>query len=389
MEISLMYVFIAAIGFGLIAVILLGLLLSKVKLMSVIISDQSSKEFNHLLGVINDLSTSTNLRIDGIITSQNDIKEQNVNLLKLIGDSFKENAFNSLKQFEGLSQQNSNSIESFKKISNAINLRFDDVINGQTESKESNAGLQGLITKSFNESENKITTAVNLLSDNQNSIHGENKELNSEMKTLIAAYSEEQKTSSARYFSVLNQEQKDNSASTQKQINEAHDHLSNKVGSLSRELDRELKTQSFKIKQERTSAFEQLSSLIQTIRVENLSEITSNIAKQKNLKINTSDFEKHLGDCKVVQMIDKHTGQVTRFNYEKGIKRSSDTLDGDVLKYQMFFDDQGKVSKGVEFNDNGDITFEYEYDKAGEISKRNEYIYSNKTKAPKKLEKVY
>jgi len=273
-----------------------------------------------------------------------------VHLLSEFGSTYK-------KQFAELAEQSANNSESYKQF---------------------------LVDSTQN-----ISTSINQLSDFQSNIQFENKELIKKVEAKVTANLEDMETTSAKHFEALKQEHKESNASTQKQFSETHEHISNKVSSLSRVLDSELKTQSFKTKQERTSDFEQLSSLIQTIRVENLSEITSNIAKQKNLKISTSDFEKYLGDCKVVQMTDKHTGQVTRFTYEKGTKRSSDTFAGDVLKYQMFFDNEGRVSKGVEFNDKGDIAFEYEYDKAGEIGKRSEYIYSAKTKNPKKIEKVY
>jgi hypothetical protein len=357
MEISLMYVFSSTVGLGLISIILLGVLLNKTKLMNASILEQSSKENNNLVQAVKELSTSTNLRFDGVIATQNENKDFNVNLHKLIKDSFKQNDINSEKRLTELVRQNTNNSEHYKQA--------------------------------LTDSTKKISTAVNEVSEKQTSIQTEDKALNAEITKLITTKSEDQKTISDKHFTQLKQEQDVSNSSIQKQVSKAHEQLTNSIGILSSEFERELKTQSFITKQERTSAFEQLLSLIQTIRVENLSDITNSIAKHKNLKISTADFEKQLGDCKVVQMTDKHTGQVTHFNYEKGIKRSSDTLDGDSLKYQMFFDDGGKVSKGVEFNDNGDVAFEYEYDKAGEIGKRNEYIYSSKTKVPKKIEKVY
>lgn len=357
MEINLMYVFIATVAQGLILLILLGILLNKTKQMNTSISEKSSKDYNSLLKALNDLSASTNLRIDDVINKQTESLKANTDLQKLIIDNFNETLSNYKKQFIDLTERSANDFESYKQL--------------------------------LVDATQHISTSISHFSDEQSNLRNENKALSKEIKLLLTSNLEVIETSSAKYFTALNQGQKDNSVSTQKQASEIYEHLSNKVGSLSRELDKELKAQSFKTKQERTSAFEQLSSLLQTIRVENLSEITSNIAKQKNLKIDTSDFEKYLGDCKVVQMTDKNTGQITRFNYEKGIKRSSDTLAGDVLKYRMLFDNEGKVSKGVEFNEKGDIAFEYEYDKAGEISKRNEYIYSTTTKTPKKIEKVY
>lgn len=357
MEISLMYVFIATMGLGLIAIVLLGVLLNKTKQMNMSILEQNSIDNKKLLQTVKELSISTDLRFDGIISGQNAHEEFNIKLQKLIEDNFNQSSIRFEKQF----------------------TEFETLSANHSESCE----------QAISDSAKDISAAINKVSEKQTDIQTEDKGLNDKLSKLITAKSEVQKTISDKYFTELIQEQNDSKASTQQEISKAHEHLSNKIGTLSRELEKELKTQSFRTKQERTSAFEQLSSLIQTIRIENLSEITSSIAKSKNLKISTSDFEKDLGDCKVVQMIDKHTGQVTRFNYEKGVKRSSDTLAGDLLKYQMLFDDEGKVSKGIEFNDNGDIAFEYEYDKAGEIGKRNEYIYSSKTKVPKKIEKVY
>jgi hypothetical protein len=357
MEVDLMYVFIATVGFGLIAIILLGVLLNKSKQMNSSISEQNSKEYNDLVKVVNDLSTSTNLRFNEIIDGQKAGKEFNIAFQELIENSFKKSSSNSEKQYDELTQKNISNSELTKQL---------------------------LSTTGDN-----ISQAINAVTESQANIHAESKHIFTELKAQLAEGFKEQRTGSDKHFTELQLEQNNNDSLTQKQLSKVHDKLSEKLDITNDNFEKELKTQAFTTKQDRTSAFEQLSNLVQTLRVGNLTELTNNIAKQKNLTISTADFEKHLGDCKVVQMTDKHTGQVTRFNYEKGIKRSSDTLAGDTLKYQMFFDNEGKVSKGIEFNDNGDISFEYEYDKAGEIGKRNEYIYSDKAEAPKKIEKVY
>ncbi|WP_371377693.1 hypothetical protein [Thalassotalea aquiviva] len=135
------------------------------------------------------------------------------------------------------------------------------------------------------------------------------------------------------------------------------------------------KTLSFERKQDWHSGLEQLTSLIASLRIENLIEITNELAKHQELSVDTDEFTKQLGDCKVLKITDKHSGQVTEVFYENGIKRSSDTFDGDLLKYQMFFNEDGKPEKGLEFDKQERIIFEYLYDDAGEIHQRTDVTY--------------
>ncbi|RTR33240.1 hypothetical protein [Shewanella atlantica] len=155
------------------------------------------------------------------------------------------------------------------------------------------------------------------------------------------------------------------------------------------ELGKEANNLLFTHKQQQLSNLETLSSLIQNLRVQNLVELTNELAQHTELKVDTSDFVKHLGECKVVKIEDKHTGQMTQVYYENGIKHSSDTLQGEQLKYQMFYDLEGKLVKGIEYGDDQQVSFEYLYDDAGEISQRLEYVYDANGKQTDPIKKVY
>lgn len=155
------------------------------------------------------------------------------------------------------------------------------------------------------------------------------------------------------------------------------------------ELEKNAKEQTFTNKQHQLSNLETLSSLIQNLRVQNLVELTNELAQHTELTVDTLDFVKHLGECKVVKIEDKNTGQVTQVYYENGIKHSSDTLQGEQLKYQMFYDQEGRLAKGIEFNSDQQISFEYVYDAAGEINERLEYVYDANGKQSDPIKKIY
>ncbi|QQX81375.1 hypothetical protein JK628_05790 [Shewanella sp. KX20019] len=155
------------------------------------------------------------------------------------------------------------------------------------------------------------------------------------------------------------------------------------------ESEKEQKTNAFSSKQEQLSNLAQLSSLVKTLRIENVIELTNELGKHNELKVETSDFIKHLGDCKVLKIEDIHSGQITQVYYENGIKRSTDTFAGKNLKYQMFYDATGKAQRGIELDSEGNTTFEYIYDDAGEISKRIEFSYDGTGKKSKQIEKTY
>ncbi|TYL46652.1 hypothetical protein [Marinomonas sp. IMCC 4694] len=145
----------------------------------------------------------------------------------------------------------------------------------------------------------------------------------------------------------------------------------------------------FSNNQKHLETFEQLTNQVQMLRIENIVELTNELGKHKKLQVNSNDFIKHLGDCKVVKIEDKTTGQFTQIHYENGIKRSTNTFAGNNLKYQMFFDDTGKAERGIELNDKGEITFEYHYDVAGEINKRVEFNYDDAGKETLRKETNY
>ncbi|SQH74111.1 Methyl-accepting chemotaxis protein [Shewanella benthica] len=155
------------------------------------------------------------------------------------------------------------------------------------------------------------------------------------------------------------------------------------------ELEKDANQLMFTHKQQQLSNLETLSGLIQNLRVQNLVELTNELAQHTELQVDTLDFVKHLGECKVVKIEDKHTGQVTQVYYENGIKHSSDTLQGEQLKYQMFYDHEGKLVKGIEYGDDQRVIFEYLYDAAGEISQRLEYGYDANGKQADPIKKVY
>ena len=80
---------------------------------------------------------------------------------------------------------------------------------------------------------------------------------------------------------------------------------------------------------------------------------------------------------------------MTQVYYENGIKHSSVTLQGEQLKYQMFYDQEGRLAKGIEFNSDQQISFEYVYDAAGEINERLEYVYDANGKQSDPIKKIY
>lgn len=172
-------------------------------------------------------------------------------------------------------------------------------------------------------------------------------------------------------------------------FNTSHQRLSDLVIDNFDELQKLAKQHSFSNRQQQLSSFEQLTSQVHTLRIENAVELTNALCKHKELKVSTDDFVKHLGDCKVLKIEDKLTGQYTLVTYENGIKTSTSTYVGEHLKYQMFFDESGRAERGIELNTKGEIVFEYYYDKAGEVSKRIEFVYDTAHAEPKIVEKIY
>ena len=154
-------------------------------------------------------------------------------------------------------------------------------------------------------------------------------------------------------------------------------------------LGEDQKVNAFTSKQQQLANVEQLSNLVQTLRIENIIDITNELSKHTELKVETTDFIKYLGDCKVLKIVDTHSGQITKVSYEDGIKKSTDTFADEKLKYQMFYDETGKAQRGIEFDKDGNATFEYVYDDAGEISKRIEFNYDEAGQEINQIEKSY
>ncbi|MEE1676159.1 hypothetical protein SNR37_001486 [Agarivorans aestuarii] len=145
----------------------------------------------------------------------------------------------------------------------------------------------------------------------------------------------------------------------------------------------------FENKQMHRATIEQLTSLVESLRCDNLVSLSNELAKHQDLNIETADFIKQLGDCKVTQITDKHSNQVTKLLYIDGVRRSSETYAGKQLKYQMTYSPQGQPEMGTEFDANGNAIFEYVYDEAGEINQRIEREFDANDVAVKQTETTY
>ncbi|PFG45449.1 hypothetical protein ATG66_3735 [Vibrio sp. ES.051] len=145
----------------------------------------------------------------------------------------------------------------------------------------------------------------------------------------------------------------------------------------------------FSHRQSNVAMLEQLTTQIQKLCVDNLVSLTNELAKHQELEIDTEDFVKKLGDCKVTQIEDKHSGQVTYINYDNNIKRRSDTYANERLKYQMLFNEEGKPLIGREFDDKGNIVFEYNYNDAGEVTGRIEKTFDQSGNEISQVEVAY
>lgn len=174
-----------------------------------------------------------------------------------------------------------------------------------------------------------------------------------------------------------------------KSLNQGHVQLNASLSENFDELRKISKQTNFASLQQQLSNFEQLTNQVQKLRIENAIELTNALCKHQELQVTTDAFIKHLGECKVLKIEDKLTGQFTLVSYENDKKISTSTYSENLLKYQMFFDESEQAERGVELNSHGEIIFEYHYDKAGEINKRVEFIYNNENEVPQKIEKIY
>lgn len=223
--------------------------------------------------------------------------------------------------------------------------------------------------------------------------HCENSKLHSQLQTQLQELQQQLSTLSVKQHEQTNSQivtaLTDSQGVLKTGIEEMGSMLNSAIKRTQTELEKDAKKQTFINKQHQLSNLETMSSLIQNLRVQNLVELTNELAQHTELTLDTQDFVKHLGECKVVKIEDKHSGQVTQVYYENGIKHSSDTLQGEQLKYQMFYDQEGRLAKGVEYDADQQVSFEYFYDGAGEVNQRVEYVYDADGNQADPIKKVY
>ena len=403
MEINLMYVFVAVAVLGVSTLAFIFSLMGSVKNLKSELDQNNLAQNNKLDGFKSDIAST----LKGSTENATNLQKKSSELLQGVMNDLQSAMTKSMsinqqsleQQFHELQQVVRDSVQATNKslidISSSVDKKITDTKNEiakevKTQGTESTKIIQKCVSDNMISTGQKIDASTTEIEKELKAQSVESKKatekfisdniaaIDKNIDTLSIEIAKEIKIQGAESAQVIQKCMSDNMVST-----------GQKIDASTAEIEKDLKTQTFDQKQVSQNNLLQLTSLIQGIRVENLTEITNSLAKQKNLKISTSDFEKELGDCKVVQMKDKHTGQVTHINYEKGIKRSSDTLAGNILKYKMSYDDDGKVTQGIEFNDKGDVAFEYKYDKAGEINQRIEYIYTPKSKTPQKIKKAY
>ena len=253
----------------------------------------------------------------------------------------------------------------------------------ETLSKMNESSKKGLeyLSKSTEEAAQLITTALKCteVTLNDHFTEGNTKLVSSLGETLS-----KMDVSSKKGFDSLSTSTKEAAQLMVTELKLTEVNLNNSIIDLGKEQHKV----AFVNNQNQLSNFETLTTLLQSIRIDNIIELTNELGKHKKLTVETEDFVKKLGDCKVLTIEDKFTGQITQVYYENGIKRSTDTFSGEHLKYQMFFDEDGKASRGVELNTEGNIAFEYLYNEVGEVSKRIEHTYDD-SGSVQKIEKSY
>ncbi|HAS6197185.1 TPA: chemotaxis protein [Vibrio vulnificus] len=274
----------------------------------------------------------------------------------------------------GLTQLSSQLAETEAELKGAA-LALDQKLQEQHTSTGANlsaiqARTDGLIAQQAAEQQRQIA-ALHALSQEQ---HQESRHLHSELARTQAECAQ-----------LLTKKQSEEFIHVQKLVGQSHSSLKALLQTLHQLDDK----RDFTAKQAGIAQLEQLTTQIQQLRVDNLVSLTNELARHQDLTIDTDDFVKRLGDCKVTQIEDKHSGQVTQIYYKNGKKRSSDTFAGTQLKYQMTFNEDGKPARGCEFDQAGNLVFEYLYDDAGEISKRIETVYDPKGNEKQKLETAY
>ncbi|MGY2573851.1 chemotaxis protein [Vibrio sp. C8] len=210
------------------------------------------------------------------------------------------------------------------------------------------------------------------------------KMMSSQQGEVMMSFSE-LKANQEESFKALTKKQNEEFSLVEKLVGQSYNNLKEQLMTLKQLNERS----EFTSKQSMTSLLEQITTQVQKLRADNLVSLINELAKHQELEISTDDFIKKLGDCKVTQIEDKHTGQVTHIHYQNNVKRRSDTFSGSKLKYQMIFNEDGKPSVGTEFDNAGNTIFEYTYDDAGEINKRVETIYDHTGKQAEQLETTF
>lgn len=345
MEITIELLYWTLVGCALLIVVLQSISISKKNKIQQSIFDDSSavKELfdDTKMLLVAQTSEQNDLLTNRLVELQNAIVESQVNLEKL-RDEMK------AQQAEIIVSQEARFDSSSQKQSQL----FEQITSLGCDLKDMLAELQVLVSNQHAETNRSLSDSAQAQADN---------------------------------FKLVVKKQGEESLLVQKLLGQSHSNLKELLITLKQLAEKS----EFTHRQARIAQLEQLTTQIQKLRTDNLVSLTNELAKHQELTLETDDFLKKLGDCKVTQIEDKHSGQVTQVYYENGIKRSSDTFAGDDLRYQMTFNDYGKPVKGTEFNDKGNVIFEYIYDDAGEISKRIEMTYDQSGTKLEELETAY
>ncbi len=365
MEISLLQLISITLAVSTLAFISGGYLLSRVKFLQRSVEEQASCQIAELQKSQQELSQ---LLSDNISDNISDlVKNQNT-------------------EFQKLQFANSQIIERTEKHSAEAQVQMTDfvkklmlsAIKKHSELLSSNEQLKETIEQQAKISLDMIGK-VNEQIDS--SINQSSDACLAELQTLASSNKQAQ-------ISTLEAIEQQAKSATEMMV-KVNDQIHLSVNQNSEACSSEFQELAFTNKQAQVSQVEVITNLVQSLRVDNLVELTNDICKKNNLTIENSDFIKKLGDCKVLQIEDKHSGQLTHINYENGIKVSSNTFSGDRLKYRMDYSPEGKMLKGIEFNKDQTINFEYKYDEAGEIGQKTEYKYDANGNEANKIETVY
>ncbi|WP_372943492.1 hypothetical protein [Shewanella sp.] len=350
MEISLTHVLIAAVGMGFLVIIVQVILFNKMKVMQTDVSQQSNDA--------NALLSSTIEAIPNLVQAQIHTGVAEITT--------------------AVEAYQNKSLQSFKAVNQLILTKLQET---QTENTNMYSQLQTLVeqfklvsSQSAELQQQTLSTVVAQLGEAQTSINETRRQLDTALQDSLSK--------------VLTQLSSQH-GEMQNHVNEANRQLNTAIKHAQVEVGKESNKLLFTYKQQQLANLETLSGLIQNLRVQNLVELTNELTQHTELTVDTQDFVKHLGECKVVKVEDKHSGQVTQIYYENGVKHSSDTLLGEQLKYQMFYDHDGKLVKGIEYDDQQRVSFEYLYDAAGEINQRVEFAYDANGKQAEPISKVY